>query len=389
MNDSFDIRRYAGHTEKNFYVMGWMPSDAVPGLERGLAEFPDVDYHADAPEGLGYPPPSKIVNRGPAKLFEPFTAMYGLPSYDEFDPTPVIAIIYTVLFGVMFGDVGQGLLVILVGALMWRLKGAWMGRVLTCTGTASVCFGFIYGSFFGDEEFLAHALGYHPFRVLESSANTTRILLTVVFAGIGIVTSAMLINIANGFRQKNYEKALFAVNGLAGLVLYWAIVLAILPMMGFAHGLRGPVFTGCCVVLPLALIFLRQPLGKLAARDPDWMPENIGDFILENLFEMVEAALSYVTNSISFLRVGAFAISHAGMMIVVYQLAGGAWMEGGNPIVIIVGNLFVAGLEGLLVGIQTLRLMYYELFSRFYAGGGKPFSPMVIEYRLREAERIG
>ncbi|MCL1804672.1 MAG: ATPase V [Clostridiales bacterium] len=390
MNDSFDIRRYAGHTEKNFYIMGWVPDSEMDGFVAGLKGFPSVSYVYDDPEGVDdFTPPTKIVNRGPFKLFEPFTVMYGLPSYGEWDPTPVVALVYTLLFGVMFGDVGQGLLLAAAGALMWRVKGMWMGRVLVCTGFASVVFGFLYGSFFGDEEFLAHLLGYRPFHVLASGANTNRMLFSVVFAGVGIINAAMVINIVGGFRHKNYEKALFSVSGIAGMVLYWGILLKVLPLMGFSHGLLGPAFTLGSIVLPVVLIFFRHPLGKLMARSPDWKPASLSDFILENLFEMVEACLSYVSNSISFLRVGAFAISHAAMMMVVYMLAGGAWLKGGNPLVIVLGNLFVAGLEGLLVGIQTLRLMYYELFSRFYTGGGKPFSPMVIDYRARETERIG
>lgn len=390
MNDSFDIRRFAGHTEKSFYLMGWVPAETIDEFVAGLGNFPSLTLVINDPEGFNdYLPPTKIINHGPFKLFEPFTKMYGLPAYNEFDPTPVVALIYTLLFGVMFGDVGQGLLVIAAGSLMWRFKGMWMGRVLMCTGVASVFFGFVYGSFFGDDEILGRLLNYEPFNVLASNSNTSRLLLTVVFAGIGIITMAMLINIFNGFRQKNYEKALFSVSGIAGLVLYWGIVLNVTPMMGFPNTLTGPAFTVICIILPSVLIFLRSPLGKLAARSPDWKPGKMSDFILENLFEMVEVFLSYVSNSISFLRVGAFAISHAGMMMVVYLLAGGAGLGGGNPLVIILGNLFVAGLEGLLVGIQTLRLMYYELFSRFYAGDGKPFSPMMIDYRARDSERTG
>lgn len=390
MNDSFDIRRFAGHTEKNFYLMGWVPDKEMDRFAEGLGRFPSVTYVADDPEGLDdSTPPTKIINRGPIKLFEPFTAMYGLPSYNEFDPTTAVALVYTLLFGVMFGDVGQGLLIVAAGMVMWRLKGMWIGRVLACTGSSSVLFGFLYGSFFGDEEFLGHLLGYQPFHVLSSGVNTNRMLFSVVFAGIGIINLAMLINIVNGFRQKNYEKALFSVSGAAGMILYWGILLMILPMMGYPNDLKGPLFTIFCIILPILLIFLRHPLGRLLVRAPDWKPDNLSDFILENLFEMIEAGLSYVSNSISFLRVGAFAISHAAMMMVVYMLAGGAWLRGGNPAVIVLGNLFVAGLEGLLVGIQTLRLTYYELFSRFYSGGGKPFNPMKIDYRSREAERIG
>ncbi len=97
-------------------------------------------------------------------------------------------------------------------------------------------------------------------------------------------------------------------------------------------------------------------------------------FFLESLFELFEILLSYVTNSISFLRVGAFALSHGAMMGVVLLLAD-AQSSHPNLFILILGNVFVAGMEGLIVGIQVLRLEYYEMFSRFYKGTGKVFKP--------------
>lgn len=99
-------------------------------------------------------------------------------------------------------------------------------------------------------------------------------------------------------------------------------------------------------------------------------------FFVQSFFELFEVMLSYLSNTLSFIRIGAFAISHASMMEVVLMLAGA---EAGTPnwLVIILGNIFVTGMEGLIVGIQVLRLEYYEMFSRFYNGGGKPFKPFL------------
>ena len=104
------------------------------------------------------------------------------------------------------------------------------------------------------------------------------------------------------------------------------------------------------------------------------MEESKAMFIVEGFFELFETLLSYFSNTISFIRIGAFAVSHAAIMEVVLMLAGA---EEGNPnwIVIVLGNLFVCGLEGLIVGIQVLRLEYYEMFSRFYKGTGRAFQP--------------
>ena len=97
----------------------------------------------------------------------------------------------------------------------------------------------------------------------------------------------------------------------------------------------------------------------------------------QGFFELFEAILSYVTNTVSFLRVGAFVLVHAGMMSVFFSLANmfgeysvGFW------IVVVFGNIFVLVLEGLLVGVQSLRLEFYEMFNRFFEGSGHEFKPI-------------
>lgn len=136
------------------------------------------------------------------------------------------------------------------------------------------------------------------------------------------------------------------------------------------------------IIIPLISILFHEPLGKLVEGDPNWQPESWGDYITQNAFELFEVVLSYVTNTMSFLRVGAFVLVHAGMMLVVFTLAE---MSGGIGYIIIVaiGNLFVMALEALLVGIQVLRLDFYEMFSRFFDGQGRPFEPVVAKTTLQ------
>ena len=126
--------------------------------------------------------------------------------------------------------------------------------------------------------------------------------------------------------------------------------------------------------IPLLLILFREPLTKKIEKKSDKMEESKAMFLIQGFFELFETLLSYFSNTLSFVRIGAFAVSHAAMMEVVLMLAG---VEEGNPnwIVIVLGNLFVCGMEGLIVGIQVLRLEYYEMFSRFYSGSGHAFSP--------------
>jgi V/A-type H+-transporting ATPase subunit I len=120
-------------------------------------------------------------------------------------------------------------------------------------------------------------------------------------------------------------------------------------------------------------------LAKLVQGDKDWKPESWGMFIVEGFFDIFEAAISYMSNTMSFLRLGAFAISHAGMMMVVSMLSENMAATG-SLIVMIIGNIFVAFLEAALSSIQIIRLEFYEIFGRFYVSGGKDFAPITVQY---------
>ncbi|MDR2671446.1 MAG: ATPase V [Oscillospiraceae bacterium] len=378
MNDSFNIRRYAAHTEESFYLLGWVPEPDYPAFtaqfekQRSLT----VVVVADDPDAVvEYTPPIKLKNPRIFRPFEPYLAMYGLPSYNEIDPTPLMAILYTLLFGIMFGDAGQGALLVVTGLIMKFVKKMWLGPIVCYAGVSSIFFGlFVYGSVFGFEHWLP------GFKILESAENNRLGLQMAIYLGVALLTVSFITNIINGIRQKSPLKSLLGPNALAGLILYLAIQAIVLPILGFAENLFPTGLLVGLAAFPLVLIFLREPLAHLIKYRSFWKPPGVVDYVLENVFELIEILLSYVTNTISFLRVGAYAISHASMMSVVFMLAGAHEGEGGNLVVILLGNLLVMGIEGLLVGIQVLRLHFYEIFSRFYAAEGRPYSPIIIDY---------
>ena len=191
-------------------------------------------------------------------------------------------------------------------------------------------------------------------------------------------SSDLLINIYSCFKRKRYGAALFGSNGICGLVFYASLVIGGVGML-LLHWSMNIFYVLGLLALPLLLILLKEPLGGLIERDPDWKPESWGGYLVQNIFELIfETVLSYLTNTLSFLRVGAFVLVHAGMMMMVFILAemvGGV----GYVIILMIGNIFVMGIEGLLVGIQTLRLEFYEMFSRFFEGGGRPFQPVSVK----------
>ena len=188
---------------------------------------------------------------------------------------------------------------------------------------------------------------------------------------------AMLLNIYSSLKQRNYENGLFGPNGVAGFIFYTSLVAGLVGTMLFGLKLMTLPYILLLIVFPLVAMFLREPLGKLAKKDPNWKPQKWGEYIMQNFFELFETLLSYVTNTMSFLRVGAFVLVHAGMMLVVFTLAE---MASGPIYVLIVvaGNALVICLEGLLVGIQVLRLEFYEMFNRFFEGQGRPFTPVTV-----------
>lgn len=372
MYEAGEIKKYAVSTDENtFMICGWTPAKELSSLSGRLTAFPDVIVADDAPKNVkGETPPVLLKNNFWGRLFQPFTEMYGLPAYNEFDPTFLMAVTYSILFGIMYGDVGQGLVLIALGVFLYKVKKMWLGGILGSVGIFSVIFGFVFGSFFGYEELIP---GFH---VLESGKNATEILVVSAAMGAVIIVMMIVINIINGIRQKDLKKVFFTNNSLAGLIFYLAVLVGAVVMLLTGAKVFSTVYIIFLIVIPVLVMFCQEPLGKLVKKDPNWKPESIGGFIAENFFEMFEVILSFVTNTVSFLRVGAYAICHAGMMLVVYTLAG----DPASPVVLVLGNILVMGIEGLMVCIQVLRLEFYEMFGRFYESGGKQFKPTVIDF---------
>lgn len=372
MYEAGEIKKYAVSTEDNtFMLCGWTPETSLPELTARLTAFQDVIVADDDPRNIKEEtPPVLLKSNFWSRLFQPFTEMYGLPAYNEFDPTFLMAITYSILFGIMYGDVGQGLVLIALGVFLYKKKGMWLGGILGSVGIFSVIFGFVFGSFFGYEDLIP---GFH---VLESGKNATQILIVSAAMGAVIIVMMIVINIINGIRQKDLKKIFFTNNSVAGLIFYLAVVIGAVVMLTTGTKVFSAVYVIFLIVIPILVMFCQEPLGKLVKKQPNWKPESVGGFIAENFFEMFEVILSFVTNTVSFLRVGAYAICHAGMMLVVYTLAG----DPANPVVLVIGNIIVMGIEGLMVCIQVLRLEFYEMFGRFYESGGKKFNPTMIDF---------
>lgn len=381
LSTNFDIRKLAACTKDDnlvFYILcGWMTEDDANKFEKEIENDPDIFCIVeDDHNNIFSTPPTKLKNPKIFKPFEMFIKMYGLPAYNEFDPTMFVALTYSFIFGAMFGDVGQGFVLFLGGLLLYKWKKMNLAAIVSIAGVFSTFFGFMFGSIFGFEDII-DAVWLRPVEhmtTLPFIGKLNTVFVVAIAFGMFLVLVSMILHIANAFKQHDTENKFFDTNGLAGFVFYAAIVLIVFLFMT-GNKLPATIVLIVMFVVPLLLIALKEPLTKLVDKSPKGSETSVGMFIVQTFFELFEVLLSYFSNTLSFVRIGAFAVSHAAMMEVVLMLAGAT--EGGNPnwLVVILGNLFVMGMEGLIVGIQVLRLEYYELFSRFYKGNGHEFKP--------------
>ena len=382
-SSSFDIRRLAACTpgdNNTFYILcGWMTEKDALAFQKDIQNDEKIFcLMEDQKAPANKKPPTKLKNPKLFKPFEMYIKMYGLPAYNEIDPTWFVAITYSFIFGAMFGDVGQGLVLFLGGLVLYRTKHMDLAGIISCAGVFSVFFGFMYGSFFGFEDILK-AIWLKPMSKMMDVPLVGKLNAVFVIAigfGMFIILICMIFNIINSVRRKDAEKTWFDSNAVAGLVFYGSIVLTVGL---FISGKKLPA-TAVLVIMfgvPLILMFLKEPLTNLVEKKSEIFPEQKGMFFVQSFFELFEVLLSYLSNTLSFLRIGAFAVSHAAMMEVVLMLAGAT--NGGSPnwVVVVLGNIFVCAMEGLIVGIQVLRLEYYEIFSRFYSGNGREFQPFM------------
>ena len=386
---NFDVRKMAARVEdkkEDYYILcGWMAEDDVKKFmaeaEQDDKVFVVVEDDHDSYFGE---PPTKLENPKLFKPFEMFVGMYGLPAHNEMDPTLFVGLTYSFIFGVMFGDVGQGLLLVIVGALVYHFKKSSLAGIIATAGVFSTIFGFMFGSVFGFEDVI-QPLWLRPIdhmTTLPFVGKLNTVFIVSIAFGMGLIVIAMVLHIINAFREHDTQSTWFDPNGVAGLVFYGSVAAVVILFMSVRPTPAGIVLAVMFGV-PLLLILFKEPLTNRLKKKKEKIKEGKVMFFVEGFFELFEMLLSYFSNTLSFVRIGAFAVSHAAMMEVVLMLAG---VESGNTnwVVVVLGNLFVCLMEGLVVGIQVLRLEYYEMFSRFYKGSGRKFEPYNKNRRMEK-----
>lgn len=361
------MKRHMAFSEDNFYFSGWIPKKDKAKLEEIAKKYPGmIVMFSEA--NKSNKPPTKMKNNWVFKPFEALVKMYGVPAYNELDPTPFLSVTYLFCFGFMFGDVGQGL-VLLLGGIIAGKKGMDLGNVLSRMAISSIIFGFIYGSIFGNETLLP-TLWVRPF----SSINT--ILITAVIVGVAMLLCGYIYSIINKLRSGDIKEGWFGPSGVAGLVLYITLLVCVLGTLTIGAGSVLPLYVVAAVLV--VLVLFREPIAN-TIRHRKLYDSTAGDYYVEAGFGLFEMLLGMLSNTLSFIRVGAFALTHVGLFMAFETLAemvGGGF---GGIVVLILGNILIIVLEGLIDFIQCLRLQFYELFSKYYTGDGEEFIPLNTE----------
>jgi V/A-type H+-transporting ATPase subunit I len=356
-----------------FILSGWVPESQKEEITKQISTVSNkfMTVFKDINEiGKSIMPPTKLKNHKWFQPFENLVKMYGTPSYNELDPTVFLSITYLIMFGAMFGDVGQGLIFIIAGwILSQKQKDSYFGPIAMRLGMSSALFGFFFGSLFGNEEWIPHIVrsifgseSVIARLIIHPMENMNLILISAVAFGVILILFGFGYSMINCLKEGNIKDGLFGRNGLAGLVFYIALLLMVYDIaLGSAIVPRGILIVA--IIISMVLMVIREPLAnKIQKRLP--------------LYHEEVSSLSLASNTISFIRVGAFALNHVGLFLAFKTMAEMANGGIAGIIIMIIGNIIIIGLEGLIVFIQGLRLQYYELFGKYFKGEGIEFKPI-------------
>ena len=402
-----EVTRNLESTELVYRLTGWIPASASDEYMKELDSLTESRIAIRVYEPYEVPAvmsgkeevPVKLTHGKFVKSFERMIFSYGSPIYGTIDPTPWVALFFTLLFGIMFGDCGQGLVLLLMGILMAKkvIKvGGWnkFAPIFMAVGISSSIMGILTGEFFGTEELLepfAHwvtgLFGNPRAPILKLMPGEDPKSIYVMFGVFGVAvaigffinTCGLIINIVNNIIRKKYGEALFGKNGLAGAVFFWYVVALVLRIVLAQH----TVALYDIVIIAVALFFaaFASPFERAFAGEKPLLENGFGTYLISSVVEIIEVISGYLSNTVSFVRVGAFALSHAVLnftIMTLTTLCGGKGTIGGI-IVMIFGNALIIVLEGMIVAIQVVRLQYYEFFSKFFHETGREFKPFKFE----------
>jgi V/A-type H+-transporting ATPase subunit I len=393
-----------GQLRHTYVVVGWVPTAELQDLTSRLKEASRevlIETTRTSRSGHHSNIPVALSQNKWLKPFQMLVGTYGHPSYGELDPTLIMAFTFPLLYGAMFGDLGQGLVMVVLGLLIHNkifMKGMHsLGLLIAYCGASAAVFGYLYGSIFGFEGHLVEEYLHFHFAPtwIAPMENILSVLSIAIDAGIVILLIGFLLGMLNSIRARDWADLLFGHSGVAAFLFYISFLAmlgaflgdtALAPKVAVAINSLPLPFTTLLIVFGVFVMFggfFRNMVEGHTLIEG----KGLGGFmmfIIQSLMDLIETVISMLSNTLSFIRVGAFAVAHGGLSLAIFSLAGkdptpGFW------ITIILGNLFIIGFEGLIVGIQTMRLHYYEILGKFFHGGGMQFEPLKLNPSKEDA----
>jgi V/A-type H+-transporting ATPase subunit I len=371
-----EAKRYSCLTDKTALFSGWVPradKDKVMAAIKSISGSSYIESHS--PESMDIAREDVPVQFHHGRALKPFEMLieaYGIPRYGTIDPTIFVAISFLIMFGAMFGDIGHGAALIVISLLL-RNKAANEGlrhtkALLLYCGASAAIFGLLYGSCFGIE---FKSLWLKPIE------NIMEVFKISIYVGIVMISLGIVINVINALKDRNYIKVLFDKAGLIGGVIYWAGIGLVSKML--VSNARIPSIYFILILSGVLVLFLYPLVDCIIKKKYSHLMESF----MESIVGILEVFMGYLANTVSFIRVAAFALAHTGLFIAIFDLAKIVHTEGNAGdamawVVLILGNILAVGLEGLVVAIQSVRLNYYEFFSKFFMAGKSVYKPLSV-----------
>ncbi len=384
---------------------GWLPSSKKGKLTEKIKKACEglcyLEWNeARSKDAIGDEVPVQFNNPKMLAPFQMLVSNFGIPQYGTIDPTPFVMPLYLSMFGLMFADIGQGLILAILGVLGAFLlrkdeekKGlhrlSWL--IIWC-GFSSVVFGALFGSFFGTGLFKPLWFDFHGIISGHSSHssvvnNVFDILSITIYFGISVIALGLLFNWINLIRTGKWVELVFDKGGILGGWIYGGGVYIASYMIARDYKeLPAGMTLFLLAGLPSLLLFIKEPYhyyehGRGQSDKKSNLLLALPNFLMGWTVELLEIFSGYLSNTLSFMRVAGLGIAHVCLMISFFTLAG--MTSGiGYVLILILGNILVIGLEGLTAGIQALRLSYYEFFTKFFHGTGKLYAPISLNSEL-------